>query len=85
MELATPQRAGQQRGLTMAATSHVFTIGRVAEMLGEDENRLHELSIDMFPEDGCLTVVGTGGETMTAFTDYGIEYLRQLILDNSNT
>jgi len=38
----------------MAAIAHVFTIGYVAEMLGEDEERLHELSIDMFPEDGCL-------------------------------
>jgi hypothetical protein len=28
----------------------------VAELLGEDEDWLHELSIDMFPEDGCLDV-----------------------------
>ena len=28
----------------------------VAELLGEDEHWLHELSIDMFPEDGCLDV-----------------------------
>jgi hypothetical protein len=27
----------------MAAIAHVFTIGYVAEMLGEDEERLHEL------------------------------------------
>ena len=40
----------------MAAIAHVFTIGYVAKMLGEDEERLHELSIDMFPEDGCLHV-----------------------------
>src|SRR5215471_408469 len=36
--------------------SHVFTITYVAEMLGEDEDWLHELSIDMFPEDGRLYV-----------------------------
>ena len=40
----------------MAAIAHVFTIGYVAELLGADEEWLHELSIDMFPEDGCLHV-----------------------------
>jgi hypothetical protein len=40
----------------LAVISHVFTITYVAEMLGEDEDWLHELSIDMFPEDGCLHV-----------------------------
>jgi hypothetical protein len=40
----------------MAAIGHVFTISRGAEMLGDDEGWLYELSIDMFPEDGstCL-------------------------------
>jgi len=38
------------RGLIMAAISHVFTIARVAEMLGEDEEWLFELSINMFPK-----------------------------------
>jgi hypothetical protein len=36
-------------------TSHVL-LTYVAELLGEDEDWLHELSIDMFPEDGCLDV-----------------------------
>jgi len=39
----------------LAAISHVFTT-YVAEMVGEDEDWLHELSIDIFPEDGCLYV-----------------------------
>jgi hypothetical protein len=64
----------------MAAIAHVFAIGYVAEMLGEDEE-LHELSIDMFPEDGCLYVYTSKDEAITAFTDYGIECLRQLIAD----
>lgn len=63
----------------MAAIGHVFTIARVAEMLGEDEDRLHELSIDMFPEDGCLSVLGPGEEETTAFTESGVEYLRETI------
>jgi len=33
----------------MAGVSHVFTIKRVAEMLGEDEDLLYEISIEMDP------------------------------------
>jgi len=36
----------------VAAISAVFTIGHVAALLGEDEEWLHDLSIDMFSEDG---------------------------------
>jgi hypothetical protein len=67
--------------LTVARISHVFTINRVAEMLGESEDWLHELSIDMFSEDGCLRVYGIGEDGVTAFTDDGIEYLKQIIAD----
>jgi hypothetical protein len=35
----------------LAAIRHVFTITYVEEMLGEDEEWLHELSIDMSAED----------------------------------
>ena len=45
-------------------------------MLGEDEDWLHELSINMFPEDGCLHVYGVGDDGVTAFTEYGIECLQ---------
>ena len=54
----------------MAGISHVFTISRVAEMLGEDEDLLHEISSEMDPEDGRLTVLGPGEEAITAFTQY---------------
>jgi hypothetical protein len=63
----------------MAAISHVFTITRVAEMLGEDEDLLQEISIEMDPEDGCLTVLGPGEETMTAFTRFGVDNLTELV------
>ena len=63
----------------MAAISSVFTIARVAEMLGEDEDLLHEVSLDMEPEDGVLWIYGVGGEEVLAFTDFGIENLRDLI------
>jgi hypothetical protein len=40
----------------MAGISHVFTIARVAKMLGEDEDWLNEISIELDPEHGRLTV-----------------------------
>ena len=67
--------------MTLAAISHVFTIGHVAELLGEDEEWLYELSIDMFPEDGCLRVYGVGEDGVTAFTKDGIECLKQIVDD----
>lgn len=36
-------------GLSRAAIAHVLTLARVAELLGEDENLLHEISIEMEP------------------------------------
>ena len=65
----------------MAAIASVFTITYIAKMLGEDEDWLYELSIDMFPEDGCLHVYGVGEDGVTAFTDDGIECLKQIIAD----
>ncbi len=65
----------------MAAISAVFTISHVAALLGEDEEWLHELSIDMFPEDGRLSVYGVGEDSMCAFTPFGIECLQEIIDD----
>jgi hypothetical protein len=65
----------------LAAITAVFTIGYVADMLNEDEEWLYELSIDMFPEDGCLRVYDLSEDGVTAFTDYGIECLQQIIAD----
>jgi hypothetical protein len=68
MELAHVQRAGQSGRLTMAGISYVFTINRVAEMLGEDEEWL-EISIVLDPEDGRLGVLGLGEESTTALSE----------------
>ena len=65
----------------MAAIPQVFTIGYVANLLGEDEDWLYDLSTDMFPEDGCLWVYGVGEDGVPAFTKDGIENLRQIITD----
>jgi hypothetical protein len=69
MRATTPSISSSTAGLIMAAISHVFIIARVAEMLGEDEEWLFELSIDMFPENGCLHILGTGHDETTGFTD----------------
>lgn len=81
MELAASANAGQSGSLTLAAITAVFTINHVAKLLGEEEDWLHELSIDMFPEDGCLHVYGVGEDGVTAFTEFGIECLKQIIAD----
>ena len=74
-------RSAQSGGLIMAAIAQVFTIGYVANLLGEDQDWLYDLSVDMFPEDGCLWVYGVGEDGVTAFTEDGIENLRQIIVD----
>ena len=79
MELAAAFNAAKSGGVIVAAIAAVFTIGYVANMLGEDEDWLYELSIDMFPEDGCLRVYGIGEDGVTAFTRDGIECLQQII------
>jgi hypothetical protein len=50
-------------------------------MLGENEDWLHDLSIGMFPEHGCLSVYNGKDDALTAFTDQGIEWLKQIIAD----
>jgi len=65
----------------MAPISFVFTIARVAEILGEDEEWLHELSMGLDPEDGHLWVIGVGDDENPAFTQFGIECLKQIIIE----
>jgi hypothetical protein len=60
VELAAAFGTSQSGGVIVAAISAVFTMGYVANLLGEDEDWLFELSIEMFPEDGCLWVYGIG-------------------------
>lgn len=57
----------------------VFTVARVAEILGEDEELLFGISCDMTPEQGCVNVHGSGDEFTVAFTEDGIDKLVELI------
>lgn len=63
----------------MARTRNLFTMERVAEILGEDFDWLMDIAIELEPEDGCLTVFGTGEQWFYALTDDGIENLKDLI------
>ena len=81
MALAATLGTAQSGGVIVAAIAAVFTIGYVANILGEDEDWLFELSINLLPEDGCLWVYGIAEDGVTAFTEYGIECLRQIIAD----
>jgi len=72
----------------MSAPSHVYTISCVAKMLNEPEEWLEELAnMNLEPEDGCLGVIDDldvpPGEviSITAFTDAGIEALKELVAD----
>ena len=80
MELgATRQR--RQGGLTMQLNKvhRVTTIARVATELGEDEDWLWDVAVEMEPEDGLIWVYGPGDESLMAFSDFGIESLQELI------
>ncbi len=81
MELALGHRRRQPRGLTMAGIPYVFTISHVAEMLSEDEEWLREISVAMDPEEGSLWVIGVREHGVPAFTEYGIECLKQIIIE----
>jgi hypothetical protein len=65
----------------MAAISYVFTIARVAKRLGEDEELLAELAINLDPEDGCLWVMDDTEDGTLAFTEFGIENFQELLAD----
>ena len=58
---------------------HVTTISQVAKDLGEDEEWLRDIAIEMEIEDGVIWVYGVGEDGIQAFTDFGIENLIELI------
>ena len=75
-------RRPRRRGLTLAPVNkvhHVYTIARVAEMLGEDEDWLWDVADEMDQEDGLIWVYGQGDDGVMAFTDFGIETLTGII------
>jgi hypothetical protein len=70
----------------VAMPSCVFTIGYVARMLGESEDVIEDIVMScMGPAEGTLSIYdGTPDHSVTAFTDRGIENLRELLADRKN-
>ena len=69
----------------MAAPAFAYTIARAAELLGEDEELLYEIAIELEPEDGCLWIIGTGDQQTLAFTQQGMENLHELLPEFKKT
>lgn len=65
----------------MAAISHVFTIRRAAQILRRNEDLLWKLLEQFEPEDGLLWVYDIDDIEVPAFTDFGMENLREIIRD----
>ena len=69
----------------MAAISRVFTIKRVARILGCEEDLLWDLSDQLEPEDGVIWVYDIDEIQTLALTQFGIETLREIIRDQIDT
>lgn len=65
----------------MAAISYVFTMRRAAQMLGHDEDLLWNLLEQFEPEDGLIWVFDIDEKEVPAFTDFGLDNLREIISD----
>jgi hypothetical protein len=57
----------------------VTVIAAVAQQLGVDEDLLHDLSVGLEPEDGPIRVYGLGDDSILAFTDEGVDELKNLL------
>ena len=82
LEVSGVQRGCSGGSLNMAPVNkvhHVRTIALVAEMLDEDEGWLWDVANEMDQEDGLIWVYGPGDDGVMAFTDDGIENLKDLI------
>ena len=68
----------------MAAIRIVYTLRQAALIIGETEEMISEASMEMFSEDGCLSISDDAFSDddwaiRTAFTDEGIENLKYII------
>jgi hypothetical protein len=65
----------------MAAISHIITIRRVAQMLGRDEDLLWDLADYVKLEEGKIWIHDINEIDTLAFSQLGIETLREIIAD----
>jgi hypothetical protein len=57
----------------------VTVISAVAHQLGVEQDLLQEISVGMDREDGVIWVKGLGKDAIMAFTDEGVDELRNLL------
>ena len=69
------------RGLIVAAITRVYTIRLAATILGRVEELLWELADQLEPEDGMLWIHDVDDSQTLAFTDFGLDNLREIIAD----
>jgi hypothetical protein len=74
-ELHRGRRLNMQRNKVYAVT----VIAAVAEQLGVNEDLLHEISVGLEPEDGVIWVYGIGEDAIMAFTNEGVDELKNLL------
>ena len=74
-ELHRGRRLNMQRNKVYAVT----VIAAVAKELGVDEDLLHEMSVGLEPEDGVIWVYGIGEDAIMAFTNEGVDELKNLL------
>ncbi len=81
LEGIAPRGPYRRGGLTLQRNKvySVTVIATVAQELGVDEDLLHDLSIGMEPEDGVIMVYGIGEDPVPAFTDEGVDELKNLL------
>ena len=65
----------------MAAPSYVFTVGRVPKLLDENQELLEDIGMTMDPEEGRLWILDADDVSTMAFTDRGLENLKELLAD----
>lgn len=65
----------------MAAPSHAFTLKRAAQILECDEDLIWDIADQLEPEDGMLWVYDAEEIHTLAFTQRGIESLKEIIED----
>jgi len=67
--------------------STFYTLRSVAIELGEEQDLIREVSVDMFSEHGCFTAYNNYPVTeestpIIIFTPEGIENIREMLADN---
>jgi DNA-binding Lrp family transcriptional regulator len=81
LELGANRNRRGARGCIMVRVSHFYSIDRVAEMISENVELLEEIAITLDDADGMVTIWTDDDDSITAFSDDGVDVLKELIAD----